>query len=42
MARLKARKPGDPNPFPMSTDKYVKFWNIVTECIQADIARRVR
>jgi metallo-beta-lactamase class B len=40
LARLKARKSGDPNPFLMTTDKYVKFWNIVSECIQADIARR--
>jgi metallo-beta-lactamase class B len=40
MAKLKSRKPGDPNPFLMTTDKYVKFWNIVSECIQADIARR--
>jgi len=40
LAKLKARKSGDPNPFLMTTDKYVKFWNIVSECIQADIARR--
>jgi len=40
LTKLKARKPGDPNPFLMTTDKYVKFWNIVSECIQADIARR--
>jgi metallo-beta-lactamase class B len=40
IAKLKARKAGDPNPFLMSTDKYTKFWNVVTECIQADIARR--
>ena len=41
LAKVKTRRPGEPNPFVMTTDKYVKFWNVVTECIQADIARRV-
>jgi metallo-beta-lactamase class B len=40
LAKLKARKPGEPNPFLMTTDRYVRFWNIISECIQADIARR--
>ena len=37
---LKARKSGDPNPFVVGTDRYVKFWSIVSECMQAEIARR--
>jgi len=40
LAKLKARKPGEPNPFLMTNDKYMKFWNVVSECIQADLARR--
>jgi len=40
IAKLKARKRGDPNPFVVGNDRYVKFWSIVSECIQAEIARR--
>ena len=40
LARLKTRKAGDPNPFLMPIDKYVKFWGVVSECIRAEIARR--
>lgn len=40
LARLQARKAGEPHPFIMGTDRYVKFWTIVSECIQAEIARR--
>jgi len=40
LAKLKAMKPGDPNPFIVGTDRYVKMWNIVSECVQAEIARR--
>jgi metallo-beta-lactamase class B len=40
IAALKARKSGDPNPFVVGTDRYVKFWSIVSECMQAEIARR--
>jgi len=40
LARLKTRKPGDPNPFLMPIDKYVKMWGVVSECIRAEIARR--
>jgi len=40
LATLKARKPGEPNPFIMSPDKYARFWNIAAECIRAEIARR--
>ena len=40
IAILKARKAGDPNPFVVGTDRYVTFWSIVSECMQAEIARR--
>jgi metallo-beta-lactamase class B len=40
IAKLKARKSGDPNPFVVGNDGYVKFWSIVSECMQAEIARR--
>ena len=40
LARLRTRKPGDPNPFLMPTATYVNLWNVVSECIQAEIARR--
>lgn len=39
-AKLKTRKPGEPNPFLMPTDKYVTLWTLVSECIQAEIVRR--
>jgi metallo-beta-lactamase class B len=40
LAKLKTMKAGDPNPFIVGTDRYVKMWNIISECIQAELARR--
>jgi len=40
LARIKAAKPGDPNPFAVGNERYLKMWNIVSECIQAEVARR--
>ncbi len=40
LAALKSRKAGSPHPFVVGTDRYVKFWSIVSECMQAEIARR--
>ncbi|HUK36434.1 MAG TPA: MBL fold metallo-hydrolase [Vicinamibacterales bacterium] len=40
VAALASRKAGAPHPFVMGTDRYVKFWSIVSECMQAEIARR--
>lgn len=40
LAKLRARKPGEPHPFMTGTDRYVKFWSVISECIQAEIARR--
>lgn len=40
LARLKTRKAGAPHPFMTGTDRYVTFWSVVSECIQAEVARR--
>ena len=40
LAKLSARRPAEPNPFLMSTEKYATFWNVVSECIRAEVARR--
>jgi metallo-beta-lactamase class B len=40
VAKLKTLKAGDPNPFIVGTDRYIRMWNIVSECVQAEIARR--
>lgn len=40
LAALKTRKAGEAHPFLVTTDKYVKFWTIISECMQAEIARR--
>lgn len=40
LARLKTAKPGDPHPFVVGNDRYLAMWNIVSACMQAEIARR--
>jgi metallo-beta-lactamase class B len=40
LARLKTRKAREPHPFVMGTERYQRFWNVVSECVQAEIARR--
>jgi metallo-beta-lactamase class B len=40
LAALAARRPSEPHPFVMGTDTYLRFWKVVSECTQADIARR--
>src|SRR5215813_467448 len=40
LAKLKTLKPGEPNPFIVGTDRYLKMWNVISECMQAEIARR--
>ena len=40
LARLKTIKGKEPNPFIVGTNRYLKMWNIVSECMQAEIARR--
>ena len=40
LSALKTAKPADPNPFVVGSGRYQAMWNIVSECIQAEIARR--
>jgi metallo-beta-lactamase class B len=40
LAALKTRKPGQPNPFIVGRDNYPKFLDVMSECMQAQIARR--
>ena len=40
LAALKARNAGAPHPFLVTTDRYARFWSVISECIQAEIARR--
>ena len=40
LARLKTMKPNDANPFVIGNARYLTMWNIVSECIQAEVARR--
>ena len=40
LAALAARRPGEPHPFVMGADPYQRFWNIISECMQADILRK--
>jgi metallo-beta-lactamase class B len=40
VAKVRNLKAGEQNPYVVGTDRYVNFWNIISECIQAEIARR--
>jgi len=40
LTKLKTLKAGDPNPFIVGLDRYLKMWTIVSECIQAEVDRR--
>ena len=40
LERLKMRKSGEPHPFVMGNEGYTRFWRVVAECMQAEIARR--
>ena len=40
LARLAAARPGEPNPFVVGNGKYLAMWQIVSACIQTEIARR--
>jgi metallo-beta-lactamase class B len=40
LAALAARRPGEPHPFVMGTERYRRFWGIVSECMQADLIRK--
>ncbi|HUR21524.1 MAG TPA: MBL fold metallo-hydrolase [Vicinamibacterales bacterium] len=40
LAGLKSAGPGNSSPFVIGNDRYLAMWRIVSECIQAEIARR--
>ena len=40
LAKFKAMKGNESNPFIVGNDRYLKMWKIVSECMQAEIARR--
>jgi metallo-beta-lactamase class B len=40
LARLQTRKPGDANPFVFGRENYPVFLDVMSECMQAQIARR--
>jgi metallo-beta-lactamase class B len=40
LAQIKARKPGEGNPFVVGRDNYPKFLDVMSECMKAQIARR--
>ena len=40
LAELRERKPGAPNPFIVGQGNYGKFLDVMSECMQAQIARR--
>ena len=40
LSKLKGMTVRDPNPFVVGTDRYLKMWNIISECVQAEVARR--
>jgi metallo-beta-lactamase class B len=40
LAKLRARRSGESHPFVIGAEGYTRFWSVVSECIQAEIARR--
>jgi len=40
LAKLTARKPGDPNPFVVGAAPYQKFLDVMEGCTRVNIARR--
>lgn len=40
LAALAARAPGAAHPFVMGNERYVRFWNVVSECMQATLVQR--
>jgi metallo-beta-lactamase class B len=40
LAAVRARKPGEPNPFIVGQGNYTKFLEVMTECARATLARR--
>lgn len=40
LAALATRAAGAPHPFVMGGERYDRFWNVISECMQAELARR--
>lgn len=40
LAALASRSPGQPHPFVMGVNQYQQFWQIISQCMQADLVRR--
>lgn len=40
LAALAARAPGAAHPFVMGKERYVRFWNVISECMQATLIQR--
>jgi hypothetical protein len=40
LTAIRARKPGEPNPFVVGRDNYMKFMDVWIECAKAGLARR--
>ena len=40
LAKLNARKPGDPNPFVVGRANYGKFLDVMSQCTDVAVARR--
>jgi len=40
LTALRARKPGDPNPFVVGQENYTRFVELMTECARATMLRQ--
>ncbi|MGV3591627.1 MAG: MBL fold metallo-hydrolase [Gammaproteobacteria bacterium] len=40
IAALAARAPGSPHPFVMGNERYLRFWDVVSSCMQASLIQR--
>jgi metallo-beta-lactamase class B len=42
LTALRARKPGDPNPFVVGQENYSRFVEVMHQCVQVYIDRRLQ
>lgn len=40
LAALATRAPGAPHPFVMGNERYLRFWGVISECLQASLIQR--
>jgi metallo-beta-lactamase class B len=40
LAALAARQPGDAHPFVMGQERYLRFWNLISHCMQSALLQR--